>query len=106
MAELLMLELKNPDVGLEANVAYWRIAFWDFGIPFRWYVIVSTVITIAEAGGPHLGFVNNYRAFFRADDPKLPSKATDLLTYVFPVSSNAAAGIHGRPSPAAHLRTR
>ena len=51
----------------------WAIAFADFVIRFRWYVIAATVLAIAgaAAGGRHLEFANNYRVFFGADNPEL-----------------------------------
>ena len=51
----------------------WAVAFANFIIRYRWFVIILTVAAVmgAASGARHLEFANNYRVFFGADNPEL-----------------------------------
>ena len=51
----------------------WPVAFANFIIRYRWFVIILTVAAVmgAASGARHLEFANNYRVFFGADNPEL-----------------------------------
>ena len=52
-------------------------------IRYRWFVVLAVLVLVgvAASGGKHLGFSNNYRAFFSEENPELTAFEDLQATY-------------------------